>query len=201
MAAYTPTELGNIALAHLGDKRISDIAEKSVAATACRDFYGHATRMAFEAHEWTCFKRTAELNPVTPSTPLLRWLYAYSFPPNFVRFGALGENWELAPQYQDWSQNADFIAANAPALFAEYVASDFSEAQYPAYFANVVGHLLAIQICAKIQGTLAGRAALEDTYERRTLPAARSKDSLNHPTRTATRSFFKEARFGRRTYR
>ena len=198
LAAYTPIILANLALARLGDKRISSFDEKGEAARACKEFYPHAVRSAFEAHEWTCFKRTAQLVQIVTTAPLLRWKYAYAFPPNCIRLGALGEWVDMEPQYQDWDQTADYIAANAGTLYAEYVAGDFSEAQYPAYFAAVVEHQLAIFVSTRIQGTLASREALEKSFNEKTLPNSRSKDSMNQPTRTVTRSFYSEARFGRR---
>ena len=126
---------------------------------------------------------------------------ADAFPPNCIRLGALGEWVDMEPQYQDWDQTADYIAANAGTLYAEYVAGDFSEAQIRPISRPWSNISSPSSSPTRIQGTLASREALEKSFNEKTLPNSRSKDSMNQPTRTVTRSFYSEARFGRRVFR
>jgi hypothetical protein len=199
VAIYDPILISNIGLGYIGDKTIASFTENSEAARQCQRFYPHAVQTSFEAHGWNCFKRTFNLVLLpTPPATLLRWKYAYSYPPNCARVEAYGENLDMEPRYNDVSETADWIAANMNPLFCEFTGTDFAEATWPGYFVQVVGNHLAILVASKLEGTLASRVELEDLLEKKTLPRARSRDSLKIATRTVTRSGWGDRRFGRR---
>lgn len=70
----TSTEICNKALAHLGDARISDFHEVSVAAEKCRTHYDHERDSLLRLHRWN-FARARTLLTRLVQKPAFGWAF------------------------------------------------------------------------------------------------------------------------------
>lgn len=197
---YTRTDIAKLAMGHLGDRDIADIDDQfDMDAQTLKNRYGHARDTVFVAHDWKWAKRSAQLQQsVTP--PAVRFTYAYALPPYYARIANVSEFENMDPQLDEngWDITDGKLTTDAGFVFVDYVANDWSEAVWPAYFADCVGLKLAELACMKITHSADLKRVLASQYSKEMMPQARSIDSTAQPARkTIIRSNWQRARIGR----
>jgi hypothetical protein len=205
MPGYTETDIANLALGHIGDARISDLSDANDSrAEILNDNYDHAVAFVFATHEWHWARRDAELAQL-PDAPATRYAYQFTLPPSFVRVANVSDNATMYPTSDDWAVKNGNFCTNDAAVFMEYVASDWDESQWPAYFAEAVSVKLAALSAPRISHNMSARADLEDKFDKVAMVKARVTDSQGQPPRQRIiRSEWRRDRFARgfpRTYR
>lgn len=198
MPGYTETDIANMALGHLSDRRINSLEDTNdTNAEIVGDNYDHAVAFVFAKHEWRWAMLDAELAQL-PSTPTTRFDYQYSLPSEFVRPCNVSENATMYPLSDDWEILGLKLRTNLRQVFLEYVSSHWDESQWPAHFAEAVAVKLAALCAPRVSHNLSSRADLEDKFEKVALPGARVTDSQWQPARRRfIRSDWKVDRFAR----
>ena len=86
--AMSPIDICNMALAHLGDRRISRLDDDAQVSDAlvryCSEFYAQARQEVLAAHRWTFAKNAVELSRRTDVT-VIGFSYAHQLPENLIR--------------------------------------------------------------------------------------------------------------------
>ncbi len=195
------TTVANLALTHLGDRFIDDINnQRNSDATTLRTFYEHSRDVIYEMHDWKWARRTVQLQ-LLPTAPVTRYDYAYALPSHFRRISNVSDNEDMNPPLDDWDIVDRTLVTNSGYVFIDHVASDWSEAQWPAYFSDCVAIKLAALGCMRITHDRGQKQALEKELVQTTLPTSRSVDSQLQPNRKRfIRSEWSKERFGRRGY-
>jgi hypothetical protein len=153
----------------------------------------------YTATDWKWARRSAELQRL-PSTPAVRFQYAYALPPNFARIANVAKYSDMSGVLDDgdWTISEGQLWTDEEYVFVDYVAKDWSEAQWPSYFVDAVALKLAEVTCLKITHDRGLKGQLAKELQQQVLPLARSTDSLAQPAkRRLVRSPWQEARFGR----
>lgn len=198
MPGYTQTDIANLALSHLSDRRIEDINDTNdTNAEIIADNYEHALGYVFGKHDWRWAMLDAELARL-PTAPTTRYAYQYSLPSEFARISNLSDNNTMYPLSDDWDIIGLKLRTDHAAVFIEYVSSHWDESVWPAHFAEAVAVKLA-ELCApRITSNMNTRAAMEGKFEKVAMPQARVTDSQWQPARRRfIRSEWKTDRFTR----
>lgn len=183
MPGYTQTDIANLALSHLGDRRINEIDDDNdTNAEIVADNYNHAIGYVFGAHEWRWALLQAELAQL-PTAPVARFSYQYALPSEFVRPANVSESQTMYPLTDDWDIIGQHLMTNLGTVFLEYVSSHWDESQWPAYFAEAASVKLAALCAPRISHNMSSRADLEDKFVKVALPQARVTDSQAQPAR------------------
>jgi len=80
----TTTEIANFALSHLGETRITDIAQGVESARVCNLWFDTARRAALRSANWTCASKRASLAPLADA-PTYGFELQYLLPGDFLR--------------------------------------------------------------------------------------------------------------------
>lgn len=197
---YTKTLIAKLAIGHLGDRDIGDIDDQfDQDAVTLKTRYDHARDLVYLGHDWKWARRSAELQ-LLPITPAVRFDFAYALPPNFARLSNVARFEDMTGVLNDadWTISEGQLHTNEEAVFMDYVAKDWSEAQWPSYFAEAVALNLAEISCLKITHDRGLKGQLAKQFQQTVMPMARSTDSLAQPAqRRLVRSPWQEARAGR----
>ena len=188
----TKTEIANLALAHFGDKRITDFAtDKGTRAEAARDFWNQARGYTFASHEWAFATRYAKLAR-TVTTPTVRYKYEYQLPSDLAKISVVSDNFYLDPVLDDWAQSGDALSsdkllADAEDVYLEYILEIPETGIWPAHFIDCMAVKLASYMSQKVTGSVGSRRSLETQFKER-LGVSRAIDSQNKPTKKFFRS-------------
>jgi hypothetical protein len=198
MPGYTETDIANLALGHLGDRRINSLDDTNdTNAEIVDDNYDHAVGFVYAAHEWRWALMDAELAQL-PDPPTTRFTYQYTLPANFARLANLSENSTMYPLSDEWEIIGLKLRTNLRQAFIEYVSTHWDESQWPAHFAEAVSVKLAALCAPRISSSISSRADLEDRFNKTALPGARVTDGQWQPARRRfIRSDWKVDRFAR----
>lgn len=201
--AYTQTKIGQLAMGHLGDRDIENINDTLVAdAVTLKNRYEHARDHCYEAHDWKWAKRSAALQLV-PGTPTLRFTYQFALPPYFARIANVSEysDMRVPMDASGWDISDGLFLTDAGFAHMEYVAKDWSEAKWPAYFADCVALKLAELACLKITHSVELKKALANDFAKVVMPQARSIDSTSQPAKQhAVTSLWQQSRLSRHSF-
>lgn len=77
------TEIANMALAHFGQSRITDINQQSAPAQAIRDFWDNARKSTLRAASWNFAVTMAELT-ASITDPPFKWAKQYPLPSDYL---------------------------------------------------------------------------------------------------------------------
>ncbi len=196
---YDPTSIANLAMAHLGDRFITDISDASdLDSITLNENYDHAVGTTYEAHDWKWACQGVELQLLV-TAPALRYDYAFALPPNFRRISNLCEDTAMRNTIDEFKIVNRSIHTSKGTACLEFVSDEWDEAIWPSYFAECVGVSLAILCAMRITHDKQTKAGLEDRFQKVTLPYARSIDSTQQPAQQhIVRSEWDKARFGSR---
>lgn len=197
---YTKTLIAKLALGWIGDRDISDISDiYDLDSVALKTRYDAARDSVLVSHDWRWAKRSVQLQ-LLPTVPVVRFSKEYALPPNYARLSNVSEFSDMRLPLDDgmFDITDGKLITDANYVFMQYVASDFSEAVWPAYFADCVALQLAILACMKISHNAGLKSELMKQYYDRVMPFARSTDSTAQPFRSKlVRSPWSEARLSR----
>jgi hypothetical protein len=194
--------LYNMALGHLGQKRVASLSEPIDVRRALDDFYDHAIRYAMEQGLWAFMVRTARQDASNDVTPAFGYLFAFPLPGDWVREVMVSTSETFQPPLTRYAREASYLFADFTPIFTSYVSNDpqygFNLGAWPAVFTEFVAIALARMTCKRITGDTAllkGPDGLIN-LEKRARIDARSKDAMNLPPGFAPMSSWVRARRG-----
>lgn len=145
----TPTELCNLALAHLGQARISDYSERSPAAEHCRRAFDHTRRLCLRDYDWNFAIRRTTLT-AADAAPAFDWGYSYPLPEDCLR--VLGVNQRPGgTRLTDYAIEGRAILSNAATCQVRYVADATDVSDWDAVFCSYFAYRLAAAIAPSLR--------------------------------------------------
>jgi hypothetical protein len=174
--ASSPTDICNLALAHLGESRIESLDEDNVASRACSMHYAFTRDEVLRSHRWNFAVKRAVLSRLEEDPPF-GYAAQYELPADCLRVlevngSELGD--VLCGPYVIEGRRLLTDAAAVNLLFIRR-AADVS--QFDALFAQALALKLAVALSETIRGTTGKTAELMAAYERTVAPLARRVDA------------------------
>jgi len=187
------TEVANLALAMVGDERITSLeTDTSEAASLCNQQLGLVRDTCLVQHPWNFAARRASL-PALATAPAFEYGYAYRIPADCLRVLTL---FSIDP-HQPWLREGDDILTDLPApLRIRYIARVSDSGQWAPLFVDMVAATLAERLALPLSASQQNRAAIAQLQDRiraraRAIDAA---EGTPHPA-TMPADVFVQSRF------
>jgi len=161
--AVSVTQICNIALADIGDKRITDIAENTPQARFCRAHYETTRDKVLRVHPWNFATTQAALSELT-DPPLAGFCHRYALPGDFLRVVQLNgfEAWEARDDFKVVGRE---LHTDADAAVIEYVQRVTDSSIFDALFVELLAKLLASKLAAPLAGDRSLGLTLRSEYQ------------------------------------
>lgn len=166
-------EVANLALAFVGEERISSLAaDTSKAARLCDAFMSGVRDTCLVAHPWNFACRRTTLAALT-TTPTFGWDYAYQVPADCLRVLRL----DSTDPHQPWAREGNSVLCNMAApLGIRYIARISDSGAWSPLFVELMAATLATRLAVPLSASQQTRDALA-TERARILREARSIDA------------------------
>jgi hypothetical protein len=192
--ARSKADIANIALAKLGQSRISSLTEQNPRARAIAVVYDVALDSVLRMHRWNfAIRRTALVKLAT--APAWGFQSAYQLPTDFVRMV------QLENQSQDYRIEGDKLLTDAGNGNCLYIKREEEVDKYDPLFIRALTARLAAEVGKQLTGDAGVVNQMEAEYTKM-LDEARYIDSLEKaPDAGHEPSRYMEARFNGEVYR
>jgi len=139
----TQTEICNIALSLIGNRRIEQMADSNVRARACTTHYEQARLEMLEAHPWK--RANSRIQQTKDATdPVFGFGSRYALPPDYITIVDIGKN-------LPWEIEGDFIETDADSpLNIKYTKNLTDTSKFSALMIEAFAHKLAARIAKKL---------------------------------------------------
>jgi hypothetical protein len=190
----SPIDICNMALAHLGDRRITRIDDDAALADAlvryCNEFYTQARQEALAAHRWTFAKNAVALSQRSGSAIVIGYSYSHGLPEDMLRLMRLVPGTEVTTDgvvtgmdYPDKGIDKFKIVgkevwSNTQFLALEYVKDVTDPDEWTPHFRAAVARLLASYLAGPTTDDPNEVAKQTRIYETIALPNAQFYDSV-----------------------
>lgn len=166
-------EVANLALALVGEERISSLAaDTSKAARLCDAFMSSVRDTCLVAHPWNFACRRTTL-PALTTTPTFGWDYAYQVPADCLRVLRL----DSTDPHEPWAREGNSVLCNMAApLGIRYIARISDSGAWSPLFVELMAATLATRLAVPLSASQQTRDALA-TERARILREARSIDA------------------------
>ena len=165
MPATSQTEIINLALGHLKQRKITSPTEVSVQAQEAMRYYEIARKEALRSHDWG-FATVVKDGALDATYPVSatgvyagEWLFAYTYPANAVAIWHLyneatvdKDNGELFRVLYDDTNNKKVIVTNTENALIEYTFDVQDTTMYDANFVTAFGWRLAYEMAPNLTG-------------------------------------------------
>lgn len=146
--ATSETDLVNIGLTKLGERRISSLTESSPVARAATALYATSRDFVLSEHPWNgCVKR--EALALLAGTPAYEYSYQFAYPSNCLRVLGVSHDYEWTVE-TGTDGTTKVILANVSELSARYIYRVTNVSMYSAGLKMAVGAYLAWQLALAI---------------------------------------------------
>ena len=189
--ATSPVDICNIALAHIGDRRITRLDDAGATTDGlvryCQEFYALARNQALAAHRWSFAKTPVALSQ--EATPFLigKFTYSHAMPSNSLRLltvyrGSINPT-TLAVTYNGGTVD-DFklvdgkLWSNDAELAIEYISEKTDPSRWSPHFQAAVARLLAHYLAGVVADNPGEAMRHIELYEKSDLPNAQFYDSV-----------------------
>jgi hypothetical protein len=147
----TDVQICNLALARLGDARITSLSDATAQAQYCSLFYAQTVEELQADFEWSFCRKQANLTNGT--APLTGYSVQYSLPADFIRVIRLGRI-DDSENFGTWEIVGDKIHTNFTSPVAlDYVANITDSTKFPAIFIEALTIKLAGLLAMPLTGS------------------------------------------------
>lgn len=175
-AVTSETEVANLALQALGERRILDINDTGErAAVEIKAVFKVVRQGLLRSHRFSFSEGAVALQRLA-DPPLLRYDYAYQLPDDCLKALAINDD---DPECQ-----GDFEIFSDSQLHTDWATVDLryikdvpTVAKWDALFAQAMGFALAVQVCQTITGSSSKVAELEQKLQGLALPEVKAADA------------------------
>lgn len=189
LKAMSPIDICNMALALVGDRRITRIDDDAQAmdplARYCAEFYQQARQEALAAHRWTFAKRVAELSRREGGFTVDGFNYVHVLPINCLRVMELLRGEILPDDTTSYAGEVDKfkiygrdVRSREKFLALRYIADAEDPSEWTPHFRSAVARLLAHYLSGPIANDPAMSSRHLEAYERVSLPNAQYYDAV-----------------------
>lgn len=176
-------EIYNLALGHLGERKLASLSENREPRRVLDDFYDNAVAYCLERGFWNWAMRTVLLDSDPSYDPPFGYTLAFTKPMDWVRTYVISDSDRLDPPLLRYIDEGGLWYADCDPVYVRYVSNDsawgMDLGQWPESFADYLAARLAVRTCKRISG--ANPSDDLKTEERRTLAVARSRDAMDEP--------------------
>ena len=146
----TDVQICNLALARLGDARITTLADATAQAQYCTLFYTQTVAELQSEFDWQFCRKQVSLTSAT--TPLGGYTYQYALPSDYIRSFRLA-NIDESENFGQWEILGTNLQTNFTApVTLDYIANITDTSKYPAIFTE----LLAVKLAGVLAMPLTG---------------------------------------------
>ena len=174
--ANSATDICNLALGHLGEKRITSLDEDSVAARACALHYETTLEEVLRSHRWNFAQTRAELTALADE-PLFGCDYQYQLPADCLRVLEFNDSEcgdVVSDQYIIEGRRLLTNASEAKLVYTKRI-TDVSA--FDSLFVKALAVKLAVAVSETLRGSTGKTGELLQAYEKITAPLARRGDA------------------------
>jgi hypothetical protein len=157
----TVTDICNKALSHLGESRIVDIAERTVAAEKCRDVYDLERDALLRVHRWNFARDRATLSALS-AAPAFGWAFQYTLPADCLRVLELNDSTDDTA-YSIEGRNLLTNATTAKIVFTRRI---LDPNQYDVLFVQALALKMAAALAKTIINSTEEKGALLQEFSR-----------------------------------
>lgn len=151
----TKTELCNMALARIGDKRINDFeTDASTQGIHCRLHYEQTKKALLRSFRWNFASKRVALSEDS-STPLFEWDHQYLLPSDFLRLRFVYEDDGVDTEDDRFEIEGRKILTNYDTCNIKYIRDVTDPTEFDALFVE----LLVLRLAWKLINPLAGTNA------------------------------------------
>lgn len=192
-------EIYNLALGHLGERKVSSLTEAREPRRVLDDFYDAVMAYCLERGFWNWAVRTVEQASSDSYDPPFGQQYAFEKPTDWVRTYTISANESLTPPLLDVVDEGGLWYSNADPLYIRYLSNGTTWGMdlslWSASFTEYVALRLACRACKRITGNMPNEDLLRE--EKRSLAIAKSKDAMDEaPGFPPTGTWAASRRFG-----
>ena len=175
--ATTATQICNLALSLLGDKRIQSFGETDTKEGRLTNLYYEQVRDEVIGQSGVEFKSATErAGPLSAATgePLFGWDYAYPIPESPKCLRVIGLVSDESDQILDidWKREGDFILTNEEEVYILYVKRVTDPSLFPSQLIHAIYLKLAAEMSFSLTADKRMRANLLEEYSLIVLPEA-----------------------------
>lgn len=177
----------NLALGHLGQRRIASLSEAREPRRVLDDFWNQVQGLCLEEAAWNWFLRVVQMDASQSVTPAFGFAYAFPLPTDWVRTKRVSTVETFNPPDFDYKEEPGYIYHNFTPLYLEYVSNNAEYGTnlgaWPATFTAWVAFKLAEYACFRITGSdrlLEGEKGIIKRGHRAKIKA-KANDALNTP--------------------
>lgn len=144
-------EICNLALARLGDARITSMTDGSAQATYCSLLYSHTLEELQTDYAWAFCRKLAALSSTT--APAFGYSAAYTLPTDFLRLLRVN-GIDKQENFGQWEILGTTLHTSLPApIQADYLANVTTVTQFPALFVELFSLKLAANLAMPLTGS------------------------------------------------
>lgn len=177
-------EVYNLALGHLGERKLASLSENVEARRALDDHWAQTTKACLESGLWNFAKRSVSITASSTITPSFGYPNAFEKPSDWVNTIQLSESEFFRPPLLDVTEEAGLWYAHHSTLYVEYVSSDTSWGMdlslWPESFTDYVSTSLARRVCMRLTSSDSKTEKLF-ALERQMKRDAKARDAMNQP--------------------
>lgn len=155
-AIFSETQIGNMALSHLGKALIESFDQKGEEARLCKLWY-HPSRLAtLEDYDWSFARKRLALSEHNEDPPA-DWAYRYTMPGDVAVFRYVWNPLGLTPPATPFrleiaADGTQTILSNIANAIGVYTMDQRSTSTFTSRFAVCVSHLMASNMAVKMTG-------------------------------------------------
>jgi hypothetical protein len=177
----------NIALSHLGSRRLAALNEAREPARVLADEWDQAVRWCLELSTWQFATRLDQVLPTGDAPPVA---YAHTFlkPSGWIRTVDLSTDIKLVGSLTNYVEEGSCWFADPAAIYVRYVSADpiygFDTTRWPSSFVDLVALRLAERCCRRITGSsemLGDLVKLRSEAEKQALTVEEQNAARNFP--------------------
>jgi len=147
----TDVQICNLALARLGDARITSLSDSTAQATYCSLFYAQTVEELQADFDWSFCRKQAGL--LGASQPLTGYSFKYSLPSDFIRALRVS-GIDASENFGTWEIIGTELHTNiSGAVSLDYIANTTTTTQFPAIFVEALSIKLAAVLAMPLTGS------------------------------------------------
>ena len=147
----TDVQICNLALARLGDARITSLSDSTAQATYCSLFYAQTVEELQADFDWSFCRKQQNLTSGT--SPLTGYSVKYTLPSDFIRALRVG-GIDASENFGTWEIIGPDLHTNiSGAVSLDYIASITTTTLFPAIFVEALSMKLAAVLAMPLTGS------------------------------------------------
>lgn len=180
-------QIYNLALGHLGERRLATLAENREPRRVLDDLWDQTKNECLEEALWNFMIRASSIDASTSVVPSFGFSYAFRIPDDWVRTVMISTVETFAVPLLDYMEETGYWYANWTPIFVRFISNDAAYgndlSRWTANFCKYMSYQLAQYGCKRITGAdtmLQGPEGITKRLHKAKIKA-KSNDAMNQP--------------------